>query len=83
MHDMEPIGGGSVKSYSFTCENPGLVPGRYKTCLVLYEVDELGDYVDLDAVWPGFVFDIIDADGKIKIKWSTRNWGRICFETIN
>ena len=82
MHNLAPILTDAINSYHFCCENPGLVPGRYKTCLVLYEVNELGDYVDLDAVWPGFVFDVVDTNEKIQIRWSSRNWGRICFETV-
>ena len=80
MHGLSPISAGKVKTYQFTCKNPGLVPGRYKTCLVLYEVSELGTYVDLDAVWPGFVFDVVDNEHAIQINWSSKNWGLIYFE---
>ena len=77
MQELSKIPANTQNTYAFTFNTPGLVPGRYKTCVVLYEVNELGDYVDLDAVWPGFVFDIVDSDERIKVKWNTRHWGRI------
>jgi hypothetical protein len=49
---------------------------------VLYEVNEFGTYDDLDAVWPAFVFDIVDTNQEIKINWSSRNWGQIVFERM-
>ena len=81
-HDLPEILEGNSAVFRFTFRNPGLVPGRYKTCIVLYEVNEFGTYEDLDAVWPGFVFDIVDSDNAIKINWSTNNWGRVYFERL-
>ena len=68
----------------FKCSmiNPGLIPGRYKALVVLYEVNDMGTYHDLDAVWPGFVFDIEDTKGTIKIAWNRNHWGKICFEEL-
>jgi len=81
-HNLTHLDTGSIYEYHFICKKTRLVPGRYKTCLVFYEVNEFGAYSDLDAVWPGFVFDVDDADKQIHIKWSTRNWGRINFEMV-
>lgn len=69
----------------FLCEIPNmnLVPGRYKVLLVIYEVDEVGTYVDLDAIWPAFVFDVLDLNGELKVKWNYRAWGRVYFDEIN
>ncbi len=81
-HDIPTIDAGATSVIHLTFHNPGLVPGRYKTCLVLYEINDYGGYGDLDAVWPGFVFEVVDSNQKLKINWSNHNWGRFCFDRM-
>ncbi len=61
----------------------GLVPGRYLALLVLYQVNEMGTYDDLDAIWPTFVFEIQDNENKLNISWNYNMWGRIEFPTLS
>ena len=70
---------GEEIAYDLTLSDCNLVPGRYKALLCLYDVDEFGNYEDLDAVYPGFTFSIVDAKGDIKIAWDAYNWGRVYF----
>ena len=81
-HDLERINEGETHHYSFVFKNAGLVPGRYKALLVFYEVNEFGTYDDLDAVYPGFVFDVADANGNIKVTWNKSHWGKVCFDSL-
>lgn len=60
----------------------GLVPGDYTTCLVLYQVNEWGNYSDLDAVYPAFGFEINDTKGCLPINWDNYNWGKIKFDDL-
>lgn len=60
-----------------------LVPGRYKVLLVLYRVNEFGAYEDIDALWPAFVFEIVDTNNTIKINWRNNAWGRVCLGELN
>ena len=77
-HDLPAIAADETVSFSFNLKNRGIVPGRYKTCLVLYEVNEYGTYEDLDAVFPGCTFEIMDRNQAVKLSWNRGCWGRIC-----
>lgn len=81
IHELASIDTDKTNQYHIVYKNPGLISGRYKALLVLYEVNEFGNYIDLDAVWPGFVFDIVDVNNQIAITWNPRNFGYISFET--
>ncbi len=83
IHNLSPIAKGETTTYHLRLHNQRLVPGRYKTCLVLYEVNEFGSYDDLDAVWPGFVFSIVDTREAISVNWSIHNWGRLYFDNLS
>lgn len=63
-------------------KNHRLVEGKYKVLLVLYEVNEFGTYDDLDAVMPGFVFEVVDFNNQIKLDWNHRTWGRVNYEEM-
>ena len=82
IQNMDAIEQNSEKTICCTMKNPGLIPGRCKALVVLYEVNEFGTYDDLDAVWPGFVFDIEDTRSQIEIAWNRNHWGKICFEEL-
>ena len=69
-------------AYDLTLDSSNLVPGEYKVCLVLYEVDEFGGYVDLDAVLPAFTFEITDINNYMGIRWHTRNWGSVSLGSL-
>ena len=77
IHGLDSIHDGETRMYELTLDSSKLVPGEYKTCLVLYEVDEFGGYVDLDAILPAFTFEISDTKKSMGIRWHTRNWGSI------
>lgn len=62
--------------------NPtGLIPDKYLVLLVLYSVNEMGAYEDLDAIYPAFSFEIVNND-KTEINWNMTHWGRIRFENL-
>lgn len=62
-----------------TLDDCRFIPGKYKVLLVIYEVNEYGIYYDLDAIFPTFIFEVVDRDGKLDIKWNKSAWGKICF----
>lgn len=70
------------KEYRFRIKLSGMVPGDYLVCLVLYSVNELGYYDDLDAVYPAITFSVSDLCNIIEINWSNHNWGRIKFDNM-
>ncbi len=70
------------QSYDFDIHYTGLVNGEYTVCLVLYDVNDYGSFIDIDAVYPAFVFKIDDTENKIGINWVSNNWGHICFDDI-
>lgn len=54
-----------------------LAPGRYTVIFVLYEVNELGIYSDMDRVEYGLNFEIIDNKDSANINWTHRWWGHV------
>lgn len=71
------------RSFLFELDYTGLVNGEYTVCLVLYDVNEYGSFLDIDAAYPAFVFQVDDLDNKIGLKWDSKNWGHVCFADIN
>lgn len=71
------------RCFDFELDYTGLVNGEYTVCLVLYDVNEYGSFLDIDAAYPAFVFQVDDADNKIGLKWDSKNWGHVCFSDIN
>lgn len=69
-------------TYRITTILEGLIPGDYTALLVLYEVNEWGNYEDLDAVYPAFSFEINDTSGQLAINWNNYNWGKIKFRDL-
>lgn len=74
---------GEERSFLFELDYTGLVNGEYTVCLVLYDVNEYGSFLDIDAAYPAFVFQVDDLDNKIGLKWDSKNWGHVCFADIN
>ena len=70
------------KSFTFQMNCDGLVNGEYVVCLVLYDVNEFGSFVDLDACYPAFVFRVDDSDNQIGLSWEHSNWGYISFKDL-
>jgi len=81
-HNLQKIQPHQSITYSFTFRNHGLVTGKYKALIVLYEVNEFGTYDDLDAVFPAFTFEVVNTENKIKINWNHSHWGLVNFEQI-
>lgn len=69
-------------SFDFKIDYTGLVNGEYTVCLVLYDVNEFGSFIDIDAVYPAFVFRVDDTENAIGLNWVHKNWGYICFNDI-
>lgn len=70
------------KDFDFELRYTGLVNGEYTVCLVLYDVNEYGSFLDIDAVYPAFVFKVDDSENKIGLNWVSNNWGHICFDEM-
>ena len=70
------------RHFDLKIDYTGLVKGEYTVCLVLYDVNEYGSYIDLDAIYPAFVFEVDDAENKIGLNWDHNNWGYVCFNDI-
>ena len=70
------------KSFDFRLDYTGLVNGEYLVCLVLYDGNDYGNFIDIDAVYPAFMFSIEDTENSIGLNWDHRNWGYIYFPDI-
>lgn len=70
---------GEEKTYHMSFDTTLLTGGRYKCLFVLYAVNEFGTYVDYDAVYPTFMFEIEEIPDLL---WRGNMWGRIHFEDI-
>ena len=70
------------KTFDFDIYYQGLVSGEYAVCLVLYEADDVGSYVDLDAIYPAFIFEVKDIKNQLRIAWDHRNWGYVKFPDV-
>lgn len=57
-----------------------LTGGKYKCLFVLYAVNEFGTYVDYDAIYPVFSFEIEEISDLL---WRGNMWGRIKFNDID
>lgn len=79
INDFATIQKGESKSFDVDINYKGLVTGEYAVCLVLYEADEVGNYIDVDAIFPAFIFEVRDSDNKLKIVWEHSNWGYVKF----
>ena len=77
---MEP---GEIRDFHLNADLRGLIPGGYVTLLVLYEVDENGEFIDLDAVMPAFCFEVQDTKGRQGIRWLPSTWGYMQFPNLN
>lgn len=69
--------------FRFSLNSSGLVTGRYLALLVLYQVNEMGTYEDLDAIWPTFVFEIQDNENQLEVSWNFNKWGQIKLPTLS
>ena len=83
INDFASIPEGESKTFSFDINYQGLVTGEYAVCLVLYEADDVGSYVDIDAIYPAFVFEVRDTENKLRIAWDHANWGYVKFPDAN
>ena len=70
------------KDFVFKFNPYGLIPGKYSALLVLYEVNDMGVYNDLDAIFPAFQFEIIENQRFSEIHWNMSHWGKIRFENL-
>lgn len=82
INDFADLSQQSDGSYTFELNFNGLVKGEYVVCLVLYEVNEFGSFVDIDAVYPAFLFNIEDRENRIGLNWVYSNWGYIKFDDM-
>ncbi len=69
------------KSYEkvFSMDVSQLAGGVYKVLPVLFELGELGDVTDADAVYPGFVFE---HEVTTPLLWKTRFYGNTVLDDI-
>lgn len=77
--DFATIEKGETSIFDFDMNLQGIVTGEYAVCLVLYVANESGAYVDIDAIYPAFIFEIRDSGNQLKIEWSHSNWGYVKF----
>ena len=83
IHNIGEINEHESVVYSFELHAEKLVPGKYKIMLVLYKVNQFGAYEDVDALWPAFVFEIVDDKNELKINWRNNAWGRVYFGELS
>lgn len=82
IRDFSGLAQNTERDFDFSLDFSGLVNDEYTVCLVLYDVNEYGSFIDIDAVYPACVFQVDDTDNKIGLKWAHNNWGHVCFDDI-
>lgn len=80
--DFATIEKGETSVFDFDMNLQGIVTGEYAVCLVLYVANESGAFIDIDAIYPAFIFEVRDNDNQLKIEWSHSNWGYVKFPDI-
>lgn len=83
INDFATIQKGETQTFDFELDLKGIVTGEYAVCLVMYEANESGEFIDVDAIFPAFIFEVRDSENKIKIVWHHSNWGYIKFPDIS
>ncbi len=74
-----PLNKDEEKIINFKFSPDGLVDGKYKVTLILFEMNEFGNNRDLDGVSPCFIFEIQNSNF---IEWHARRWGSIRFDDL-
>ena len=64
------------ETFEISFQPQGLVPGKYKMGLVLFEMDDFGNSYDVDLILPAFLFEV---QGDSNIVWNQQSWGHIRF----
>lgn len=82
LNEFADVKKGETKVFDFVCRLSGLVSGEYAVCLVLFEADDFGSFVDIDAIYPAFMFEILDKENEMRIHWNHMNWGYIKFSDL-
>lgn len=55
-----------------------LISGKYQLLVVLCEIGELGGRIDIDAVYPACVFEVVhDKFNNYSFDWNKKQWGHI------
>lgn len=82
LHNFTAMMAGQVEEFHLEADLRGLIPGNYVALMVLYEVNEAGAFVDLDAVLPAFCFEVRDSYGRQGIRWIPSAWGHMQFPNL-
>lgn len=82
LHNFTAMMAGQVEEFHLEADLRGLIPGNYVALMVLYEVNEAGEFVDLDAVLPAFCFEVRDSYGRQGIRWIPSAWGYMQFPNL-
>ena len=82
LHNFTAMMAGQVEEFHLKADLRGLIPGNYVALMVLYEVNEAGEFVDLDAVLPAFCFEVRDSYGRQGIRWIPSAWGYMQFPNL-
>ena len=82
LHNFTAMMAGQVEEFHLEADLRGLIPGKYVALMVLYEVNEAGEFVDLDAVLPAFCFEVRDSYGRQGIRWIPSAWGYMQFPNL-
>ncbi len=71
---------GQDKVVHMSLDTELLTGGKYKCLFCLYVVNEFGTYVDYDAIYPAFSFDVEEIS---ELLWRGNMWGRIKFKNLD
>jgi hypothetical protein len=52
-----------------------MTPGRYRVDIVAYQMNEFGNQVLIDGVYPGLILEIVEKENDII--WLDRWWGHV------
>ena len=70
------------KELSFEIDTTHLAPSRYQVDVVAFVTDEFGNESQLEGVFPGFVFDLNEAQEETPILWRVYNWGAVRLKDV-
>lgn len=82
LHNFATMAADQICDFHLKADLRGLIPGNYVALLVLYEVNEAGEFIDLDAVFPAFCFEVRDTFGRQGIRWLPATWGYMQFPNM-
>lgn len=70
------------KKIEMSIDTAHFAPGRYFANIIAFLIDQYGNEIPLDGVYPGLIFEVI-VDNENTLVWLHQWWGHICLHKIH